>query len=291
MDISTCVTDEDFEAWRQVRIEVLPGERCDTVQEMREQDSPDRLLVIARLDGEVVGSGVAARSETAGGAYAAPRVRPAFRRRGVGTALFDRLEQHAASLGVPALRGMVDDDGSLAFATRLGFAEVDRQVEQVRRVADEPEPAGLTGDVEVITLDQQPELWSASFDTFGTEVLADFAVFEPLEVTAEQWAGPSWTGDPMFLALHDGAVIGCAGLHRDTDQPQRAENALTAVRRTWRGHGVAAHLKRLTLHWAAEHGISEIYTWTQANNLPMLRLNEHLGYVRGQTSITVSRPF
>ncbi len=93
----------------------------------------------------------------------------------------------------------------------------------------------------------------------------------------------------MFLALSDGAVIGCAGLHLDTDRPERAENALTAVGRAWRGRGVASYLKRLTLRWAAEHGVTEVYTWTQARNESMLRLNEHLGYTVGQTSITLSR--
>jgi RimJ/RimL family protein N-acetyltransferase len=184
---------------------------------------------------------------------------------------------------------MVEDPGSLAFAEHFGFVEVDRQVEQVRTIGDEQPPSGPPAGVEVVDLAEQPDLWPASFDTFGTEVLADFAVFEPLQVSAEQWA-VSWAGEPMLLAMHDGAVIGCAGLHLDSDRPERAENALTAVRRDWRGRGVAAHLKRLTLRWAADHGVTEVYTWTQARNEPMLRLNEHLGYVLGQTSITLTRP-
>jgi RimJ/RimL family protein N-acetyltransferase len=120
-------------------------------------------------------------------------------------------------------------------------------------------------------------------------VLSDFALFTPLDISAEEWA-TSWAGDPMFLALHEGEVIGCAGLHLDTDQPTRAENALTGVRRQWRGHAIASHLKRRTLHWAATHGLREIYTWTQVRNESMLRLNEHLGYATTQTSITVARP-
>ncbi len=184
---------------------------------------------------------------------------------------------------------MVEDPGSLAFAEQFGFVEVDRQVEQVRAIADERPPSGLPAGVEVVDLAEQPDLWPASFDTFGTEVLADFALFEPLQVSAEQWA-VSWAGEPMLLAMYDGAVIGCAGLHLDSDRPERAENALTAVRRDWRGRGVAAHLKRLTLRWAADHGVTEVYTWTQARNESMLRLNEHLGYVLGQTSISLARP-
>jgi mycothiol synthase len=288
MQIAPCVTDDDYEAWRQVRIEVVPGERCATVEELRAQDSPDRLLLIAVDDGVVVGSGLADRSDTGGG-FVAPRVVPASRRGGVGAALIRPLAAHVADLGFTEVRAMVEDPGSLAFAEQFGFAEVDRQVEQVRTIGDEQPPPGPPVGVEVVDLAEQPDLWPASYDTFGTEVLADFAVFEPLQVSAEQWA-VSWAGEPMLLAVHEGAVIGCAGLHLDDDRPERAENALTAVRRDWRGRGVAAHLKRLTLRWAADHGVTEVYTWTQARNESMLRLNEHLGYVLGQTSITLTRP-
>ena len=64
-----------------------PGRARDTVAEMREQDSADRLMVLATVDGTVVGSGVADRSDTTGGGFVAPRVLPDHRRRGVGTAL------------------------------------------------------------------------------------------------------------------------------------------------------------------------------------------------------------
>jgi GNAT superfamily N-acetyltransferase len=288
MEVVACVSDEDYEAWRRVRIAVVPGERCDTVAEMRRQDSSDRLLVLATMDGAVVGSGVADRSDSGGG-FVAPRVLPEHRRRGVGTSLLRRLADHVASLGLSDVRAMVDDPRSLGFAEHVGFVEVDRQVEQVRAVGDEPPPSALPPGVDVLELDQHPELWAASYDTFGRQVLADFAVFEPLQISAEQW-NTSWAGDPMFLALFGGEVIGCAGLARDADRPDRAENALTAVRRDWRARGIASHLKRRTLCWAAEHGVTELYTWTQAGNASMLRLNEHLGYVTGLTSITLSRP-
>jgi len=287
MELFVCDSDDDYDAWRRVRIAVVPGERCDTVAEMRRQDSPERLLVLATVDGAVVGSGVADRSDTGGG-FVAPRVLPEHRRRGVGTALLRRLAEHVSALGLSEVRAMVDDPRSLGFAEHVGFVEVDRQVEQIRAVGDEPAPSALPPGVDVLTLDQHPQLWAACYETFGRQVLADFAVFEPLQITAEQWS-TSWAGDPMFLALFGGEVIGCAGLDRDTDRPERGENALTAVRRDWRGRGVASHLKRRTLRWAAEHGVTELYTWTQAGNTSMLRLNEHLGYVRGQTSITVSR--
>lgn len=290
MELSVCLTDADYETWRAVRIAVLPYERCATVAAMRAKDSPERLLLLARDDhGVVVGSGLADRSDTAGGAFVAPRVLPEHRRRGVGTLLLQALADHARTLGLPELRGMVDDPESLAFAAQAGFVERDRQVEQLRAVGDEPPPGELPDGVEVVLLAERPELWAASYERFGTEVLADFAHYEPLDISAHEWE-TSWRSEPMFLALHDGEVIGCAGVDPDTDRPERGENALTAVRRDWRGRGIALHLKRTTLRWAADHGLTEIYTWTQAGNTPMLTLNRRLGYVDGLTSITVSRP-
>jgi mycothiol synthase len=288
MQLSVCVTDDEYEAWRTVRLAVETDSRCLTVEEMRAADSPDRLLLLAVEDGEVVGHGIADRSDTAGAGFVAPRVLPGHRRRGVGSALLRALAEHCSGLGVPTIGTSVDDEGSLAFAERFGFVEVDREVEQVRQVGDEPAPTGLSAGVEVIEASQRPDLWAACYETFGKEVLADFALYTPLEISAEQW-NTSWFGDPMFLALHDDEVIGCAGLDRDTDRPERAENALTAVRRAWRGRGIASHLKRRTLHWAALNGVEEIYTWTQVGNAPMRSLNEDLGYVTTRNSITVSR--
>ena len=288
MRLTACVTDADYEAWRVVRLAVVPGELCSTVAELRAEESPSRVLLLAERDDVVVGAGVADRSATPGVGFVAPMVRTEHRRQGVGSALLRALAEHCGRVGLATVRAHVDDPASLPFADRFGFVEVDRQVEQIRAVGDEPPPAAPPAGVEVVTLAGRPELWAACFETFGKEALADFAVYTPLAIDATQW-DTSWRGDPMFLALWDGDVIGCAGLDVDTDRPDRAENALTAVRRDWRGRGVASHLKRRTLHWAAAHGIREIYTWTQAGNSPMLRLNEHLGYLLGQTSVTVSR--
>ena len=65
MKLSVCTTDADYEVWRAIRIAVVPGERCDTVGELRAQESSSRLLLLAVMDGTVVGSGMADRSELA----------------------------------------------------------------------------------------------------------------------------------------------------------------------------------------------------------------------------------
>ncbi|MGY0230697.1 N-acetyltransferase family protein [Longispora urticae] len=285
--IRTVGSDEDREAWRQVRIAVIPEERCASVAEMRENTRPTRLLLLAEVDGQLAGSGIADLGDTDGQVSVAPRVLPAFRRRGIGTTLLYALAEHAATLGRPRLGANADDPGSVAFALRHGFAEVDRQVEQIRAIGDEPLPVPPAG-IGIVTAADRPELWPAAFESFGQEVTADFALDPPILLTREQWER-EWLGNPMFLAVVDGEVVGCAGFELDTDRPERAEYALTAVRRDWRGRGIASYLKRLTLWWAAHNGITEVYTWTQRGNADMRRLNEHLGFTLRQESVMVRR--
>lgn len=288
MEITRCATDADYEAWRQVRIAVIPYERTQSVAEMRAGDSPDRLLLLAHVDGTLVGSGLSDRAESAGGGSVIPRVLPDHRRRGIGTALLHRLGEHVDSLGLTTLRATADDEGSVAFAQRFGFAEVNREVEQTYVVTAAPEISPLPDGLEVVTAQERPGLWEACFDRFGREVLSDFAVDTPLDVTLERWTRV-WLGEPMFLAVHDGEVIGCAGLGLDPDDPARAENSLTGTRRDWRGRGVAVHLKQRTLAWAADHGVTEVYTWTQDGNAAMRTLNTRLGYATTRTGLQLAR--
>jgi GNAT superfamily N-acetyltransferase len=283
--------DAELEAWRQVRMAVFPNERTASLAEIRAAATPEQLLLVAELDGEVCGSGFANRSDLAGRASLGPRVLPAFRRRGVGTALLRALAEHVGSLGYDEVGSMVDDPGSLAFAERFGFREVDRQVEQVYAVrGDEAAPAP-PGGVVFLRASERPELVRAAYDGVALQAFEDFALDTPLDISLEAWER-EWITSPeaTFVALAGGEPIGCAGLHLDGDQPQRGENILTAVRRDWRGRGVASALKRTTLAWAAAHGIREIYTWTQRGNDEMRRLNEHLGYVYRDVSITVRAP-
>ena len=114
------------------------------------------------------------------------------------------------------------------------------------------------------------------------------ATVAPLDISLEQWER-DWITDPeaMFVAMAGDEVIGCAGLLPDTDDPGRAEQALTVVRRDWRRRGVAAALKRTTLAWAAVHGLREVYTWTQRGNDDMRALNEHLDFVTRKESISM----
>jgi mycothiol synthase len=280
-------TDVDLEAWRQVRLAVLPNERCGSVEEIRSGAAPESLFLLAELDGEVAGSGIAGRSDLVGQGFVAPRVLPGSRRRGVGTALLRELSAHVERLGFTRAGGDVDDEAALLFARRFGFAEVGRQVEQVRTVGVEPWPEARAG-LELVTIAERPELFERVYHELAVDAFRDFALETPLEVSFEDWKR-EWLSWPegSFVAIANGAVVGVAGLIRDGDRPDRAENSLTAVRSDWRRRGLASTLKQMVLAWAAQNGVREIYTWTQRGNDGMRAVNQRLGYVTRSVSIRV----
>ena len=282
-------TDDDLEAWRRVRRTVLPEERAPTVVELRAAATDETLYLLAELDGELAGSGYGGRSSF-GYASLHPRVVPALRRRGVGSALLHALADHAVRRAFAEAGSTVDDPALIVFAERFGFHEVDRQVEQVRTIGTEAVPTLPVG-IAVVTVAERPGLWSQAYDDIAREAIADMAAYRPLVVSRDEWES-EWLSSPeaMFLALEGDRVVGSAGLDRDTDRADRVEQAFTAVARSWRRRGLATALKRLTLAYAAENGIREVYTWTQRGNADMRALNERLGYVYGAESITVRGP-
>jgi mycothiol synthase len=286
IEIHAAESDADLDAWRRVRQAVLPNERVPTVQELREGPE-QRVLLLAHIDGDVAGSGITAKSDT-GGVFVQPRVLPEQRGRGVGSALLRALADQAVATGHLDASAHVEEAGSLGFATRFGFRETDRQVEQVRAIgASEREPEPPAG-IELVPLDGRPDLAARLFDELVRDAVRDFAVDRPIEIDEQSWKN-EWLRDTggCLVALAGGEIVGLAGFERDPDHPSRAENALTAVRRDHRRRGVARALKQAVIVLAAREGIFELYTWTQEGNVPMRSLNSSLGYIDRDVSITV----
>jgi mycothiol synthase len=286
IELRVAETDEELELWRNVRMELLPNERTASVAELRDGGS---FMLLAYRGGELAGSGSAGNSDMGGGSVT-PRVLFAHRRHGVGTALLRQLALHAEAAGHDDVGSMVDDEGSLAFAHRFGFAETGRQVEQVRAIAGgEPWPAVPDG-IDVVSVAERPELLPRLYRELALPAFDDMPTPRKVEITLEQWE-TEWLNWPeaTFAAMAGDEIVGMAGLCRDDDRPDRAENALTTVRRDQRGRGLARMLKETAIAWASEHGIREIYTWTQTGNENMRAVNERLGYVTREISINVRR--
>ena len=186
-------SDADLEAWRQVRMTVIPNERCASIEWMRQSMTPERVYLVAELDGVLAGSGLGGRSDL-GDAGLHPRVMPWARRRGVGTAILLDLAHRAVGLGFREAIAHVDDAGSLAFAERLGYREVDRQIEQVRSVGVEA-PAVAPDGIEIVTVAERPDLWRLAYDPLGLQAFADMGLDRPVVASIEQWER-DWTASP-----------------------------------------------------------------------------------------------
>jgi RimJ/RimL family protein N-acetyltransferase len=153
--------------------------------------------------------------------------------------------------------------------------------------ADEPAP-DLPEDVQVVSLAERPELARRVYQELALQAFEDIPTPRTISITLEQWER-EWINWPegSFVALAGEEIVGCAGLMRDDDRPDRAENSLTAVRRDWRGRGLARALKQTVIAWGSANGLREIYTWTQTGNENMRAVNEKLGYVTRDVSIGV----
>ena len=105
---------EDYAAWRQVRLAVVPRERADTAESLRAQAGPQLQFLLAEADGVLAGSGVVGKSDLAGMGAVAARVLPDWRRQGIGTAILRVLAERAAGMGFGLVGSNVEDAGSSA---------------------------------------------------------------------------------------------------------------------------------------------------------------------------------
>jgi mycothiol synthase len=284
-------TDADLDLWAELKSSVVPNEPV-TAEQMRATAEPDRKLVLAELDGVPAGCGIADRSSFGGRAFIAVRVLEQQRRRGVGMALMRELSSYARSLGLDGVNAFVyaDEPDSIAFAERLGLVEVDYQLEQVRVIGNEPAPSVPAG-IELVSLDGRREERLEAVWPVALAGYEDLPIPGGVTYKKETWLRDEGTRpDGSFVAYEDGEPVGFAGLNEHANGDATAEHGLTVVRRDRRGRGLGRMLKQMQLHWAAEHGVIELVTWTQKGNEAMQALNRSLGYLDKSKVITYQGP-
>ena len=285
------VSGADLDAWARLKNIIVPNEPV-TAEQIRASDEEGRVLLLAELDGDLAGCGIAARSHFAGRGFVAPRVLPEFRRRGVGTALLLALADHVRSLDREELISFVyaDEPDSVAFAERFRQEVVDYQLEQIRLIGAEEHVAPPPG-IEIVTLaDRREELLRAAWPV-ALEGYADMPLPGDISFELDEWLRDEATRpEGSFVALEDGEVVGYAGLLEHANGSAVAEHGLTTVRRNCRRRGIARALKRAQLEWAARNGLVELVTWTQKGNEPMQAINRSLGYVDHARVLTYTGP-
>ena len=117
------------------------------------------------------------------------------------------------------------------------------------------------------------------------EAMPDIPGEEEADIgSLEEWLARDMEGDSddpraVFVALADDEVAGYAKLSLAPENSDRAFHDLTGVKRSFRGRGIAAALKRAQIAWAKEHGYTTLQTANEVRNEPIRRLNERHGYV------------
>ncbi len=291
IELRTVQSDGDLVAWAELKSAVVPNEPV-TVEQLRAAVEPERVLLLADLDGGLAGCGIADRSSFGGRAFIAARVLSHHRRRGVGTALLLGRADHARSLGLGGVNAFVyaDEPHSIAFAESLGLAEVDYQLQQARLIGTERMPDALPG-IEIRSLESRREELLAAVWPVALEGYEDLPIPGGVTYKKETWLRDEATRpDGSFVALEGGEPVGYAGMVEHANGAALAEHGLTVVRRDRRGRGIARVLKQTQLHWASHTGINELVTWTQRGNEAMQSLNRGLGYIDKSKVITYQGP-
>ncbi len=277
-----------------------------SVEEVRHRDAAFddarffRVRLVAEEEGRLVGGLDAAHRP---GRFHPDRywmdlwVVPESRRRGHGSALYDEMlrtlrARNALAVTAGAKESMAE---GVEFLRRRGWVERKRDWESRLRVAgfDHARFADVDDRVarEGIRLTTYAEEarrdGDAERNAFElTDALrADVpAVEPPTPVTFEEWrqhwtASPTFLPDAFFVAIdRAGRWLGMSNLEKQIEDPTFVWQGLTGVRREARGRGIAMALKLRTVEYARRMGVDHIKTWNDQRNLPMLRINEAMGF-------------
>ena len=226
-------------------------------------------------------------------------VRPDHRRRGIGAALYEEAERHAQELGVQRLTVEVDDDpAGRRFVEARGFEPVSAEIVSSLdpMSADVRELDGLTSSARSAGY-RLATLWEIAGRQDEVAAFYEAAgAWAPGggRVTAKElwrliFERPDLSWDGSFVIVDErGRLVSLASLVLD-DAVLRAENDWTATLPELRGRRHALLVKLATIRWARDAGIREIVTANDDDNVPMLTLNERLGYRRLYAQVELAR--
>jgi GNAT superfamily N-acetyltransferase len=246
-----------------------------------QQTTPERTrhrTWVAEVDGVVAGRSLAHLPFFGGtSARVAVAVFPAYRGRGIGSALYDAAFEHARSLEPSELiSDFFETPEGVRFAQARGWRETRAEsllALDPRTVSDEPQ-----AEVRPLT---EADLRDAH--RIDEETTRDIPMHEPInEIPYAEWEEwvldePLFTRSGSFLAYADGQAAAVSLLTVDPENG-RAMNWMLGTLREFRGRGLGTAAKLASIRWAAANGITQMVTNNDETNAPMLAINRRLGY-------------
>jgi GNAT superfamily N-acetyltransferase len=244
-------------------------------------------------------------------------VHPAHRRRGVGTAIVEQLEEVARQEGRHTLNSIVDvpvalaaDHPSVHFAPKVGFVptlagnsrhlHLPADKERIDALREEVANARNAGDYRTLTY-QAP--WPDDFVEDTCELLKVMSTDEPAgdeEREAEEWDATrvdEWNqlcrarGGRKITAvaqhIPSGRLVACTEIYLADDTPDQSWQLETVVHPDHRGHrlGLAVKIANLDVLAREAPDVRLIVTGNAAVNAPMIAVNDMMGFeIAGQGS-------
>ncbi len=306
-------TEDDFERIAAFHNLVEPDYPT-TASELRRNNSLrdpklDYNLFLAERGGDLIGT---ARHTQASGLYHPQKfyvnihVHPAHRRQGLGSRLYERLMDALEPFDPVLLRGDAKEDrpDAVRFWQKRSFLEEDRYWESrldpqtfdsapYAHLGERMRKLGVSIQPLSTLMDKHPDyrriLYDLDWEVTQDEPLPETPTRKDFEVYKKYFDTPEFIPDALQVARYGGAWRGFSELGGSEGDARHLYNGFTAVGRELRGAGVATALKVKNLIWAKEGGYTEIKTWNNARNAPMLAVNTKLGFARQPAEINFKK--
>lgn len=245
---------------------------------------PAEDVVVAEVDGEVVGYGWTFWVDsTDGGRDYLTRgyVDPAWRRRGVGTAILERNEARLRALSAshdterPRRLGTFADarrPGAVALVTSHRYEPVRFFFNMLRPTLDGIEVPPLPDGLEVRPIAPDRAAYRRLFDADAEAFLDHWGGFDASDETFQEWLDEPEFDPTLFVIAWDGDEIAGAVINiideNENELLQRKRGLLASVfvRRPWRRRGLAAALVARSLVVLRERGMTSAWLGVDADN-------------------------
>lgn len=291
-------TDKDYQTLVDLKHAVWPFLHFNIAMfKARDEKLGENLLAnwVAEVENDVAGIGIALDPEETQEAdfyRLHVEVFPEFQGRGIGTALFERLEDELLGRGakILAVQGHETQPQGIEFLERRGYVSKLREHEfrldlngfDVSKFAWVTDKIAEYG-IRIITLSQlkrESSTWLHDWRILHNAILQDVPTTVPWgtetdEDFAKNHAYNSLDEDGVFFALDGTYLVGVSVIEKRS--PQVYEQHITGILPEYRRKAIAKALKLKTIEFAKAHGATTITTLNEENN-PMLKLNLQLGF-------------